>query len=53
MSLDFLYNNNSKLIFRDNIQQKDNIFDVNAYLSGNLDFLYDKERKTLDSQLEE
>ena len=39
-----------RLIFRDNISPEDNNFDLNAYLSGYLDFIYSKERDILDSQ---
>lgn len=38
---------NSNLIFRDNISSNDNIFDINAYLSGFYDFLYSVERKKI------
>lgn len=39
-----------KLIFRDNISPEDNNCDINAYLSGYLDFIYSKERDILESQ---
>ena len=37
--------NNLQLIFRDNILPGDKIYDLYAYLSGYLDFLYSKERE--------
>ena len=40
-------NLNSKLLFRDNISLEDNIFDINAYLNGTYDFMYENERKKL------
>lgn len=40
-------NLNSKILFRDNISLEDNIFDINAYLNGTYDFMYENERKKL------
>ena len=37
----------SKLIFRDNVLPNDKIYDLYAYLSGYLDFIYSNERKII------
>jgi peptidoglycan/xylan/chitin deacetylase (PgdA/CDA1 family) len=42
---------NSKILFRDNINQNDNIFDITVYLNGTFDFIYKKERTKLKSFL--
>ena len=39
-----------KIIFRDNVLPSDNKYDLFTYLSGQLDFLYSNERKTLRSK---
>ena len=44
-------NSNSKLLFRDNINPEDNIYDINVYIHGIYDFIYKKERKKLLSFL--
>ena len=44
-------NLNSKIIFRDNITLEDNLFDINAYLNGTYDFIYENERKKILSYL--
>lgn len=44
-------NLNSKILFRDNISLEDNFFDINAYLNGTYDFMYEEERKKLLSYL--
>ena len=40
----------NKIIFRDNIVPSDKIFDLYAYLSGYLDFIYSKERDVIKSK---
>ena len=40
-------NKKAKMLFRDNISLKDNIFDINVYLNGLYDFIYENERKKL------
>lgn len=44
-------NSSTKLLFRDNINLEDNIYDINVYLHGIYDFFYKKERKKLLSFL--
>ena len=39
--------NNLRLIFRDNVLPSDKVYDLYAYLSGYLDFLYSNERKII------
>ncbi len=41
----------SKLLFRDNINPEDNIYDINVYIHGIYDLVYKKERKKLLSFL--
>ncbi len=38
---------NQKIIFRDNVVPTDKVYDLYAYLSGYLDFIYSKERKII------
>ena len=44
-------NFSTKLLFRDNINLEDNIYDINVYIHGTYDFIYKKERKKLLSFL--
>ena len=44
-------NLNFKILFRDNISLEDNLFDINAYLHGTYDFMYENERQKLLSYL--
>lgn len=39
---------NQKIIFRDNVIPNDGIYELYTYLSGYLDFIYSKEKKTIE-----
>ena len=39
---------NQKIIFRDNVIPSDRIYELYTYLSGYLDFIYSKEKKTIE-----